>query len=36
MAKLEAIVREKVANMGAGEELASDDDFEIDDFDMND
>ena len=36
MAKLEAIVREKVANMGSSEELASDDDFEIDDFDMND
>ena len=36
MAKLESIVREKVANMGAGEELASDEDFEIDDFDMND
>ena len=36
MAKLESIVREKVANMGAGEEIAAEDDFEIDDFDMND
>ena len=36
MAKLEAIVREKVANMGAGEEISAEDDFDIDDFDMND
>ena len=36
MAKLEGIVREKVANMGSDAELANEDDFEIDDFDMND
>ena len=36
MAKLEGIVREKVANMGSDAELAAEDDFEIDDFDMND
>jgi recombination protein RecA len=36
MDKLEALVREKVKSMDAGEELASDEDFEISDFDEMD
>jgi len=36
MDKLEALIREKVQSVGAGEEMLDDDDFEIEDFDEND
>ena len=32
---LETLVREKVKNVDFGEEISSDDDFEINDFDEN-
>ena len=35
MSTLEGLIREKVKNSDFGEEIASDDDFEIDDFDEN-